>query len=86
MNKPSVGWYKLNSDGSSFGNPGKSSGGRLICDSNEVWIKGFTRNIGISLSVEAELWALRDDLSSCSSLNFVALKIDIDAKVTLDWV
>ena len=30
--KPSVGWYKLNSDGASVGNPGKAGGGGLIRD------------------------------------------------------
>lgn len=85
-NRPNAGWYKFNSDGSSLGNPGRAGGGGLICDSNGVWIKGFTRNIGISSSVEVELWALRDGLSLCISLNIKDLEIDINAKVTLDWV
>ena len=29
-NSPSIGWYKLNLDGSSLGNPGRASGGGLI--------------------------------------------------------
>nr|POE52729.1 putative ribonuclease h protein [Quercus suber] len=55
QNRPSAGWYKLNSNGLSLGNRVRASGGGLICDSNGVWIKGFTHNIGISSSVEAEL-------------------------------
>ena len=49
------GWYKLNSDGSALGNPERASDGGLIRDSRGRWLKGFTRNIGISSSVEAEL-------------------------------
>ena len=85
-NSPSIWWYKLNLDGSSLGNPGRASGGGLIRDSNGVWIKGFTCNIRTSSSVEVELWALRDSLSLCISLNIVALEIEVDAKVILDWV
>ena len=61
-NSPSIGWYKLNLDGSSLGNPRRASGGGLIRDSNGVWIKGFTCNIRTSSSVEVELWALRDGI------------------------
>ena len=85
-NSLSIGWYKLNLDGSSLGNPGRASGGGLIRDSNGVWIKGFTCNIRTSSSVEVELWAFRDGLSLCFSLNIVALEIEVDAKVILDWV
>ena len=32
-NKPRNGWFKLNSDGASFGNPSKAGGGGIIRDS-----------------------------------------------------
>ena len=32
-NKPREGWFKLNSDGASFVNPGKAGGGGIIRDS-----------------------------------------------------
>ena len=50
------------------------------------WVKGFTRNIGVATSVEAELWALRDGLALCLSLNIPAVEIEIDAKVVVDWI
>ena len=31
--KPFIGWFKLNIDGASMGNPGKAGGGWLIKDS-----------------------------------------------------
>lgn len=49
---PPLGWFKLNSNGSSEGNPGKVGGGCLIRNSDGIWISGS--------SVLAELWALRD--------------------------
>ena len=69
-----------------MGNPRRVSSGGLIRDSRGRWIKGFTRNIVISSSVEAELWALRDGLSLCISLNLMALEIEVDAKVVLEWM
>ena len=83
-NRPSSRWCELHSDGSSLGNLGRASGGGLIRDSNGVWIKRFTCNIGTFLSVEAELWALKDGLSLCISLNIMALEIEVDVAVILD--
>ena len=83
--RPCDGWYKLNLDGSAMGNPGRASGGGLIRDFKGRCIKGFTCNIGISSSVEAEVWALRDGLSLCISLNLMVLEIEVDAKVVLEW-
>ena len=82
--RPCDGQYKLNSDGLALGNPRKASSGGLIRDSRGRWIKGFTCNIGISSNVEVELWALRDGLFLCISLNLMALKIEVDAKVVLE--
>ena len=39
-----IGWFKLNSDGASYGNPGKAGGGGIIRDCNGLWIKGFARS------------------------------------------
>ena len=84
--RPSSRWAKLNTDGSSLGNPGRAGGGGLIKDAHGGWVKGFTRNIGVATSVEAELWALRDGLDLCLSLNILAVEIEIDAKVVVDWI
>ena len=58
----------------------------MLRDANGSWIKGFICNIGISSSVEAELWALRDGLSLYLSLNILAVEIEIDAKVVFKWI
>lgn len=61
--KPLTRWHKLNIDGTTFGNPGKVGGGGLIRISHGNWIKGFSRSIGYTTSLMAELWALRDGLN-----------------------
>ena len=52
---PPFSWMKLNSDGSSMGNPGLAGGGGLIRNENGEWVKGYARAIGCATSVAAEL-------------------------------
>ena len=49
-------------------------------------MEGFTRSIGISVSVHAELWAFRDGPMLYINLNLMAVDIEIDAKVIFDQV
>ena len=56
---PPLGFYKLNTDGSAKSNPGMVGVGGLIRDYTGHWIGGFSRNIGITHSLAAELWGLR---------------------------
>ena len=37
--KPREDWFKLNSDGASFGNPGKAGGGGIIRNSQGAWVQ-----------------------------------------------
>ena len=76
----------MNTDGSSVGNPEKDGGGGLIQNHEGGWVKGFSRAIGISSSVDAELWALIDGLRICCSMEMQAVEIEIDAKAVADWV
>lgn len=70
------GWYKLNSDWASLGNPGKAGGGGLIRDSQGSWVKGYMRNIGVATSVKAEFWALRDGLLLASQMGIAQLVVE----------
>ena len=85
-NKPESGWYKLNSDGASQGNPGYAGGGGLIRDHNGKWVKGFMRNIGKTTSVAAEFWALRDGLMLAGQLGIDHLHVELDAQVVVNLV
>ncbi|KAL0002820.1 hypothetical protein SO802_016601 [Lithocarpus litseifolius] len=85
LNPPSN-WFKLNSDGSARGNPGLACSGGLIRNEKGEWVKGYARAIGITSSVAAEFWALRDGIRLCIALKLPAVEIELDAKVVIDLV
>ena len=58
--KPPVNWVKLNIDGSTLGNLVLAEGGGLIRDCHGNWVSSFAKAIGSTLSIAAELWAVRD--------------------------
>lgn len=78
--RPNRGWIKLNTGGSSSGNPGPAGCGGVIRDENGVWVCGFSKKIGTTTSFMAELWAVRDGLSLCLQRNFPAVVLELDAK------
>ncbi|XP_065617460.1 uncharacterized protein LOC136062392 [Quercus suber] len=84
--KPNAGWMKLNTDGSSLGNPGLARGGGLIRNEEGRRVAGFARKIGITSSFLAGLWALRDGLSLCVSRGFAAVEVELDAKSIVDAI
>ena len=84
--KPLLGWFKLNTDGASLGNPSKVGGGGLIRDSEGRWIRGFSRSIGHATSVMAELWALRDGLKLAVQLGIGCLEVELDAKIIVEML
>lgn len=45
---------------------------------------GFARNIGISSSFIAKLWALRDGLLICVHRNFYVVEVEVDARAVID--
>lgn len=84
--KPAVGWMKLNTDGSSLGNPGLAGGGGVIRDWTGRWIVGFSRNIGIASSLMAEPWAIQYGLMPCVERNLDMVEIEMDAKAVVDML
>ena len=48
---PPLGWFKLNTDGSSLGNPGMARGGGVIRNHVGEWVGGFSRAIDATTSV-----------------------------------
>ncbi|GKV15306.1 hypothetical protein SLEP1_g26102 [Rubroshorea leprosula] len=77
--KPPLPFLKLNADGSAIDNPRKVAGGGLIRDSWGNWTLGFSRRIGWSSILLAELWAIRDGLQLAVSRNFSHLLIETDS-------
>jgi ribonuclease HI len=81
---PPSGFFKLNMDGSTLGNPGLAGAGGLLRHSDGFWFRGFTRNIGITSSFATELWGVSDGLRLAKQYNIQKLIIELDAKVVLD--
>ena len=86
MGSPALGWVKLNTDGSSLGNPGQAGGGGVIRDHVGHWIRGFTRRVGVASSLAAELWALRDGLFLIVDMGFLNVIIEIDALMVVSFL
>ena len=71
-------------DGASQGNPGKAGGCGVIRDSSKKWVKGFSRSIGVAMSVISECWAIKDRLALAKQLGIRNLEVELDAKIIID--
>ena len=56
----------------------------MLRDSNGNWIRGFSHNLGITNSLAAELWGLKDGLLLACELKICKLIVEIDAKSVVD--
>ena len=83
---PPLGWFKLNMDGSSLGNPELAGGGGVIRNHLGDWVGGFSRAIGFIISVQAELRALKDGLLLAIDLKILNNKIEMDSLVAVDLI
>lgn len=77
---------KLNTDGSSLGNPRLVGGGGVIRDWTGRWIVGFSSKIGIASNLMAELWAIQDGLMLCVDKKLAMVEVELDAKVVVDML
>ena len=83
---PPLGWFKLNTDGSSLGNPGLAGGGGIIRNHVGDWVGGFSRAIGVITSIQAELRALKDGLKLAIDLGILNVEIKMDSLVAVELV
>ncbi|WRX14697.1 Reverse transcriptase domain - like 10 [Theobroma cacao] len=83
--KPVLGEHKLNVDGSSRQNQSAAIGG-LLRDHTGTLVFGFSENIGLSNSLQAELRALLRGLLLCKERNIEKLWIEMDALVAIQMV
>ena len=77
-------WYKLNTDRSSLGNPGKTRRGGIIRDYHGHWVGDFARAIESASCVVTELRALRDGLTLCHQLHIQSPIVELDASVIVN--
>ena len=84
--KPPIGWVKLNTDGTMYGNPVKVGGGGVFRSSSGDWIGGFVRRMGSTSSTVAELWALKDELTMAKQMRIENICIEMDAEFIVQLV
>lgn len=69
-----LGWHKLNTGDSSVGDSDKDGGGH-----EGHWVRGSVRHIPRAMSVDVELWALKDALHLAKSPDIVNMEILLNA-------
>ncbi|KAL0455304.1 UNVERIFIED_CONTAM: putative ribonuclease H protein [Sesamum latifolium] len=77
--KPQEGWYKLNTDQASKGNPGISGTGGILRDHLGQVIFAFQEPLGVTSNTQAELRAIYRGLKLCIEKGFHNIWIETDA-------
>ena len=75
--KPPPGWHKLNTDASIIN--GHTGAGGILWESNGNWIQGFSKPLGTTTVLMAELWALREGLRMARQFNIHNLIVNVDS-------
>ncbi|CAL1362249.1 unnamed protein product [Linum trigynum] len=83
---PPQGWYTLNVDGASCGNPGPAGTGGCIRDSSGRWVSGFVGNIGTASAALAELWAVFHGLEVAWNTGCRTLKMESDSRLAIELI
>ncbi|KAL2237402.1 UNVERIFIED_CONTAM: putative ribonuclease H protein, partial [Sesamum indicum] len=84
--KPQEGWYKLNTNGASKGNPGISSAGGILRAHLGQVIFAFQEPLGITSNTQAELRAIHRGLKICIEKGFHNIWIETDAMVIIKLI
>ncbi|KAK4409394.1 putative ribonuclease H protein [Sesamum angolense] len=80
---PSPSWFKLNTDGSSFGNPGLARTASIIRDSARHVHLAYHVALGTGTSVLAELTAVWQDLELALTHGLAPLVVEVDATAVI---
>ncbi|XP_042495070.1 uncharacterized protein LOC122074306 [Macadamia integrifolia] len=76
---PMDGWWKLNCDGSSLGNPGNAGAGGIIRNSKCQIVAIYSSYLGIASNFHAEFNALIEGIERARELNCASLWIECDS-------
>lgn len=82
-NFPGAGKLKLNTDGSSRGNPGPAGYGGVFREERGFWVLGFYGKLDDCTSLEAELWGIFRGLELVQSQGMEAVEIDSDSTAAI---
>ncbi|KAF5443062.1 hypothetical protein F2P56_035654 [Juglans regia] len=84
--KPTIGWVKLNVDGSCRGNPGNCGGGGLIRDSLGNFKAAFSSHFVHGTNNEGELRALIEGVGVCKEMGFTNITLECDSSLVVNWL
>ncbi|KAL9236717.1 hypothetical protein vseg_011353 [Gypsophila vaccaria] len=83
---PPYGWFVLNIDGASRGNPGSSGAGGIIRDDAGCFRRAFALKLGISTSMKAEIIAFARGLMMANDLHIPKLLIQTDSLMLVEML
>ncbi|KAK4385662.1 putative ribonuclease H protein [Sesamum angolense] len=84
--KPDRGWFKLNTDGASKGNPGIVGAGGIIRNHLGQTVLAFQEHLGLTSNTTAELKAIYRGIKLCIDSNIRKIWVETDANVALKLI
>jgi ribonuclease HI len=83
--KLELGWFKLNTNGSSLVNPGESGAGGLIRDHKGNLIVAFSEYFGIDSNNKAKLLGVLIGLRKCKAMGLRNIVVELDSSLIVTW-
>ena len=83
---PSEPFIKLNTDGSSLGNPGLAGARGILRDFSGNWASGFSLRLGLASNNIAKLWAIRQGPMLAWDLGFKCIQLETDSTTIISWL
>ncbi|KAL6558442.1 hypothetical protein OROMI_018792 [Orobanche minor] len=84
--KPQPGWWKLNTDGATRGNPGDAAAGGIIRDHVGKPLIMFSEFLGVRTNNFAKLHAIWRGLEFCIDNHFNKVWVEVDSKIALSLI
>ncbi|KAL7165459.1 hypothetical protein ACSBR2_041193 [Camellia fascicularis] len=81
---PCVGRLKLNTDGSTKGDPGEGGFGGLIRDEKGLWLIGYYGKFDVCTSLEVEFWAIYRGLTIAFEKGYKDLTIETNSTAAIE--
>ncbi|WMV07509.1 hypothetical protein MTR67_000894 [Solanum verrucosum] len=84
--KPIMGLYKLNTDGSALTNPGKIGGGGILRDGQGNLVYAYAIPLGFGTSNKAEIQTAAYGVNWCVQHGYKKIILDVDSELLSKWL
>ena len=85
-NKPRLGTYKLNTDGSALQNSGKIGGGGILRDHQGKILYAFSLPFGVCTNNTTEIKAALYGLDWCEQHGYKNIELEVDSELLYKWI